>query len=78
MSDYTEEEAKARMDAMLKQALHVTGPAVRAVDLPNGRFRVEVDFDRIVKRGRDSDTHPKDGDGTAPLVSGAGRQASPK
>lgn len=50
---YTTEEANARMEACLQKALNVTGPRVTAVDLSGGGFRVEVDFDVIVKRGRD-------------------------
>jgi Fe-S cluster assembly iron-binding protein IscA len=50
---FTGEEAMARFDAALKKALNVTGPRVTVVPTGKSSFYLDIDFDDIVKRGKD-------------------------
>lgn len=55
---YSEEEAAARFDAVMKKAVGATGPKVTVVDTSWGAnvgFRLDIDFDTIEERGP---THP--------------------
>lgn len=51
---YSGAEADARFDAAMKKALNVTGPRATVRQLPQGQFALDIDFDDIVKRGKDS------------------------
>jgi Fe-S cluster assembly iron-binding protein IscA len=51
---FTGEEAMARFDAALKKALNVTGPRVTVVPKGKSSFYLDIDFDDIVKRGKDA------------------------